>query len=83
MPDIRRTLIGGQGLAALETRLKEDLQLLCYPGKSWVPPRQGVTDVTIIGGGMCGMVAWFALQTAGIVNTRVLDRSPRGFEGPG
>ncbi|SDU43008.1 NAD(P)-binding domain-containing protein [Stappia sp. ES.058] len=82
MPDIRRTLIGGQGLAALETRLKEDLQLLCYPGKSWVPPRQGVTDVTIIGGGMCGMVAWFALQTAGIVNTRVLDRSPRGFEGP-
>ncbi|MEZ5797785.1 MAG: NAD(P)/FAD-dependent oxidoreductase [Paracoccaceae bacterium] len=74
--------IDAQGLPTLEARLKEDLAFLCLPGKDWVPRREGVTDVTIIGGGMCGMVAWAALWSAGIRNVRVLDRSPEGLEGP-
>lgn len=78
--------IDGQGLAALEARLKEDLSHLLYPGKSWVPARtkdgEKIHDVVIIGGGMCGMVAWLALRTGGVDNIRVLDRSPPGFEGP-
>lgn len=78
----RLSQIDDRGLPALEARVKEDLRLLCFPGGSWIPPGEGVTDVTIIGGGMCGMLAWLALQTGGITNTRVLDRSPRGFEGP-
>ncbi|MDJ0631284.1 MAG: NAD(P)/FAD-dependent oxidoreductase [Rhodobacter sp.] len=82
MPKDSLSPIDALGLAALEARLKEDLDFLCYPGKDWVPPRDGVTDVTIIGGGMCGMVAWLALTTGGILNTRVLDRSPAGLEGP-
>ncbi|MEQ9449586.1 MAG: NAD(P)/FAD-dependent oxidoreductase, partial [Rhodospirillaceae bacterium] len=41
-----------------------------------------MTDVVIIGGGMCGMLAWFALKTAGVHNVRLLDRNPAGFEGP-
>ncbi len=77
-----RSPIDERGLAALEARLKEDLDFLCYPGKDWVPPRDGVTDVTIIGAGMCGMVAWFALNSGGIHRTRILDRSPAGLEGP-
>ncbi|WP_424990556.1 NAD(P)-binding domain-containing protein [Fluviibacterium sp. S390] len=78
--------IDGAGLPALEARLHEDLAFLCSPGKSWVPPRskgdEPVHDVVIIGGGMCGMVAWLVLKTGGIHNIRVLDRSPAGFEGP-
>ena len=70
------------GLEALEARVKEDLRFLCYPGKTWIPQRPGVTDVVIVGGGMCGMLAWFALRGAGITNVRVVDRSPEGLEGP-
>ena len=70
------------GLAGLGNRLKEDLECLLYPGKDWVPPRNGVTDIIIIGGGMCGMVAWLALTSGGIKNIRILDRSPKGEEGP-
>lgn len=74
--------IYAQGLPALEARLREDLEFLCYPGKDWVPKQNGVTDVVIIGGGMCGMVAWLALATAGIRNIRVFDRAAKGREGP-
>lgn len=76
------TPIDAQGLRVLEARLKEDLDFLCYPGKDWVPSQDGVSDVVIIGGGMCGMVAWLALKTGGIHNVRILDRAPRGLEGP-
>ena len=74
--------IDGKGLPALEARLKEDLEFLCYPGNEWVPTQDGVSDVVIIGGGMCGTLAWFALSTSGLKNVRVLDRAARGREGP-
>ena len=74
--------IDGAGLATLEARLREDLEYLCHPGKEWVPGKpltaERVTDVVIVGGGMCGMLAWHALRSAGILNVRVLDRSPEG-----
>ncbi len=82
MKDTEPSPIDACGLPVLEARLKEDLRFLCYPGKDWVPRREGVIDVTIIGAGMCGMLAWFALSMGGVLNTRVLDRSPKGFEGP-
>ncbi len=41
-----------------------------------------VVDVVIVGGGMCGMLLWFALQSAGIRNVRIVDRKPKGTEGP-
>lgn len=75
-----------EGLAALEARLAEDLRNLCHPPANWVPPSEvagePVLDVAIVGGGMCGLVAWHALTAAGIRNTRVFDRSPAGHEGP-
>lgn len=67
--------IDARGLPALEARVREDLEFLCYPGKDWVPRTTGVSDVVIIGGGMCGMVAWLGLTTGGIRNIRVLDRA--------
>jgi cation diffusion facilitator CzcD-associated flavoprotein CzcO len=74
--------IDGKGLPRLEARLREDLAFLCHPGKDWTPARDGVSDVVIIGGGMCGLVAWLALWTGGVSRTRVLDRSAEGREGP-
>ncbi len=74
--------IDAKGLPALEARLQEDLKFLCYPGNEWVPSKDGVSDVVIIGGGMCGTLAWFALSTGGMKNVRVLDRADKGFEGP-
>ncbi len=78
--------IDGAGLMALETRLRENQEYLCWPGKAWIPERkvdgETVTDVAIIGGGMCGMVAWMAMRAAGIERIRILDRSAEGFEGP-
>ncbi len=74
------------GLNALAARLGADLSCLCYPPANWVPPRtqdgEPVVDAVIVGGGMCGLVAWLALTTAGIRNTRILDRSGAGLEGP-
>ncbi|MCB1969345.1 MAG: NAD(P)/FAD-dependent oxidoreductase [Geminicoccaceae bacterium] len=74
------------GLAALESRLHEDLVWLCQPPSNWVPERwrddERIVDVVIIGGGMCGMVAWHALNAGGVRNMRVFDSAEEGFEGP-
>jgi cation diffusion facilitator CzcD-associated flavoprotein CzcO len=39
-------------------------------------------DVLIVGGGMCGQTAAFALMREGIRNLRVVDRAAMGGEGP-
>jgi len=75
------------GLADLEARARQDLDYLCYPPANWVPPTRHpavdtVHDAVVIGGGMCGLVASFALLGGGIRNIRILDRSPAGYEGP-
>lgn len=74
------------GLDALESRLRDDLECLCYPSANWVASgerdEQADADVLIVGAGMCGLLAWFALQTAGVRNVRIIDQSPEGREGP-
>ncbi|PLU63150.1 hypothetical protein BMJ24_03050, partial [Sinorhizobium medicae] len=67
-------------LAELNARVKQDLDYLNYPAANWSKPvtmadGQPVSDVVIIGGGMCGMVAWLALTRAGIANLRIVDRA--------
>ncbi|MEM7695484.1 MAG: NAD(P)/FAD-dependent oxidoreductase [Pseudomonadota bacterium] len=78
--------IDGAGLETLEARLHEDLAYLLSPGKAWVPSRtaagETVHNVVIIGGGMCGMVAWHALRSGGVDGMRIVDRAPAGEEGP-
>ncbi len=72
-------------LAALESRLQQDLSLLELPAKPWVIPRahqnQPMLDVAIIGGGMAGLAAAASLKMQGI-HAVIFDRSPEGFEGP-
>lgn len=73
------------GLAALEARVRQDLEWLALPGKSWTPSLQrdgqAVLDVAIIGGGQAGMAASVALTHLGIANV-IYDQSPKDFEGP-
>ena len=73
-------------LAALEQRVQQDMVYLCVPPANWVVQHnhqhEHVHDIIIIGGGMCGMLAWHALISGGMRNLRILDRSPQGLEGP-
>jgi cation diffusion facilitator CzcD-associated flavoprotein CzcO len=70
-------------LDLLEARLRQDLALLNLPPANWVPPRpDGALDVLVLGGGMLGLTASFALQRLGIRRHRVLDAAPAGQEGP-
>ena len=78
---------GTDGLAKLEAALARDFERLNHPPADWVPPRTGpdgrrMVDVAIVGGGMCGLAAAFALRRLGISNLRQVDRSHEGREGP-
>ena len=83
LPAVLQT--SNQGLTELEKRVRQDLAFLCYPPPNWVPTTHHaaadrVYDVVVIGAGMCGLVASFALLGAGIANLRMFDRSPAGQE---
>lgn len=74
-------------LAVLNARVRQDLEYLNYPAANWskpltTPEGQTVSDVVIIGAGMCGLVAWHSLTRAGIANIRIVDRAKQGKEGP-
>lgn len=71
-------------LAALSLEARRDLQRLNYPAPNWViaPGANSVLDVLIVGAGMCGQTAAFALQREGLRNIRIIDAAPRGGEGP-
>lgn len=75
------------GIATLDRQVQNDLSALCYPPKNWIPATPGpdgrdALDVAIIGGGMGGLAACFALFRVGIRNLRIFDRAPENFEGP-
>jgi FAD-dependent urate hydroxylase len=58
-----------------------------FPAPNWVPAVEGpdgkpALDVLIIGGGMCGQTLALALARDGVRNARIIDRAPRGREGP-
>ena len=78
---------GSDGLAKLEAALARDFERLNHPPADWVPVRVGpdgrrMADVLIVGAGMCGLAAAFALRRLGVSNVRQVDRSPEGREGP-
>jgi cation diffusion facilitator CzcD-associated flavoprotein CzcO len=74
-------------LAALEARLERDLVRLQLPAKAWVPPRDHPTlgpmlDIAIVGAGMGGLAAAYALKCLGVRRMALFDRLPEGAEGP-
>lgn len=76
-----------RSLVELEARLAYDLACLNEPPARWTrdvdgPDGRAMLDALIIGGGMCGLVAAFALRRRGLTRQRIVDRSPEGREGP-
>ena len=70
-------------LDSLASLARRELAQLNFPPASWVPPAAGpdgqpLLDALIVGGGMCGQTAAFALLREGIRNIRCVDREPRG-----
>lgn len=72
----------GNPLQALEASLAYDLSLINYPPNPWIQSIPGVLDVAIIGAGMAGIAAAFALLRQGIVNIKLFDQNQEGQEGP-
>jgi FAD-dependent urate hydroxylase len=70
----------------LSRRVRRELTYLGYPDRDWTFPhsRDGVRvlDVLIVGGGQSGLATSFGLKLERITNIRIIDRNPRGLEGP-
>lgn len=73
------------GLATLEAQIALDLQYLNIPSNNWSLSQNQLSeyrvDVAIIGAGMSGVTAAFALTLLGI-EAVVFDQSVEGMEGP-
>lgn len=74
-------------MESLTARARIDLARLNFPAANWVPPADGpdgrpMLDALVVGGGMCGQTATFALLREGVRNLRCVDRAPYGREGP-
>src|SRR3984893_11698262 len=73
-------------IAQHSKRGRRELTYLGYPPRAWTVPRSrdgvAVLDVLIVGGGQSGLGTAFGLKLERITNIRVIDRGPRGREGP-
>jgi FAD-dependent urate hydroxylase len=74
-------------LAALARRARDDLARIAHPRARWLEPRIGpdgqpALDVLIVGGGQSGIAIASGLLRAMVTNILVVDRAPRGQEGP-
>lgn len=74
------------GLDALAARARRDLRLVAYPESPWVPARccdgDEVLDVLVVGAGQGGIAVAAQLKRERIGRVLVVDRAPRGAEGP-
>jgi cation diffusion facilitator CzcD-associated flavoprotein CzcO len=73
-------------LERLAARVRCDLNYVGYPEQEWTIPRRRhgarVLDVLIVGGGQSGLAIAFGLKRERVSNFRIVDRNPRGREGP-
>ncbi|MBK3395194.1 MULTISPECIES: NAD(P)/FAD-dependent oxidoreductase [Methylobacterium] len=85
--DIDQDSAAVKGLTLLAAEVRRDLARLNHPPARWTLPIDGpegrpALDVLVVGAGMCGQTAAFALLREGVSNIRVIDQAPRGAEGP-
>ncbi len=71
-------------LQELEKQIHRDFFYLNEPADEWLlnSESEDVLDVAIVGGGMAGMTAAFALQREGIQKICLFDQNEAGREGP-
>jgi FAD-dependent urate hydroxylase len=73
-------------VARLSDRVRRELTYLSFPPREWTVPHyqdgHRVLDVLIVGGGQGGLATAFGLKRERITNFRIVDRNPRGLEGP-
>ena len=79
------------GLEALNHEVARALATLNYPAAPWPTSKSSThrqdegdqdLDVLIVGAGMCGQTAAFALRREGVDRLRVIDQASLGQEGP-
>ena len=64
-------------------RVRQDLELLDYPRRPWMPPgKSGAYDVVIVGGGQGGLAVAFGLARERVSNVLVVDENPLDRAGP-
>lgn len=71
----------------LEERVASDLSCIAHPVMSWLEPVPGpdgkpAYDVLIVGAGQGGLAAAFGLRRSRVDNILLVDKAPRGREGP-
>src|SRR5215475_14547115 len=70
----------------LSDRVRRELAFLNHPSREWAIPRYQdgarALDALIVGGGQGGLATAFGLMRERITNFRIIDRNPRGLEGP-
>ena len=74
-------------LQRLVVRVRQDLALISHPSMEWLKPRTAsdgsqALDVLIVGAGQSGLATAFGLKRWRVDNVRVIDKAPRGLEGP-
>jgi cation diffusion facilitator CzcD-associated flavoprotein CzcO len=69
-------------LHAERARIRRDLEMIEVPPRDWLPAAPGLLDVVVVGAGLSGLAIAFGLIRQGIRRLLVLDRAPRGREGP-
>ena len=75
------------GLDQLVAQARRDFARMNFPAANWVPAIAGpdgqpMLDALIVGAGLCGQTAAFALVRDGVRNMRIVDRAGSGREGP-
>lgn len=67
-------------------RIANEFDYINFPEGSWIESSMNQAknqyDVVVIGAGMAGLAASFALKKLGISKIKLFDKSPKGFEGP-
>ena len=74
-------------LGVLEAQVRRDLGVIAHPSQPWLEPRTGpggenVLDVLVVGAGQSGLAIGFGLRRAQVTNILLVDKAPRGREGP-
>ena len=74
------------GHEELAAQARHDFARMNFPAANWVPATAGpdgrpMLDVLIVGAGLCGQTAAFALMRDGVRNMRIVDRAAYGTRG--